>query len=435
MLTLPGGFVGKVYEAAGFTYRSIDLIEGHATVLMDLNCQEIPSEYKGKFDFVTNIGTTEHVCNQLQAFKVVHDALKPCGIALHQVPFTGLFNHGLIKYEPKFFIILAHENGYEILDWCLNAPSGFERISELPEIPGSSGYSAFDLPCGILRFLIKKESDHEFIAPTDLDLRYVEKSFSREERAAISNPSVYPLGQLDGSVHNEKTSADSSEADSKDILDRMIWFCQNNELGAEPYIYALSCLGEGFVDLLDRIDMKDPEANNRVDDLIRNCFVSAELPTQKGVEIELGKPFIGTGWARADADWVGLGRNWRWIGRGGSSSVFLCLSPAHDYVCRTLIHDARPGPCVYTLRCAANGRDLEAQQVENIGDEWWHICGLSSSIVEESKGKIELSFRCGAADLANDGSRKVEISLRKIFIHPSVDSIQGAMRVCEDSTP
>jgi hypothetical protein len=62
-----------------------------------------------------NFGTTEHVANQLNAFKLIHDlAAKGC-IMVHTLPSHGQFNHGLVNYNPKLFWMLAHSNGYRLL--------------------------------------------------------------------------------------------------------------------------------------------------------------------------------------------------------------------------------------------------------------------------------------------------------------------------------
>jgi hypothetical protein len=75
---------------------------------LDLNFDGngIPTEHKGKYSLVTNFGTTEHVTNQLNAFKVIHDLTMPNGVMIHEVPAQGMFNHGLVNYNPKFFWVV-----------------------------------------------------------------------------------------------------------------------------------------------------------------------------------------------------------------------------------------------------------------------------------------------------------------------------------------
>jgi hypothetical protein len=85
------------------------------SIRLDLNYDSAPLFVAQKYDVVTNFGTTEHVANQLNAFKVIHDLTKPGGIMIHQMPGKGTLTHGLINYNLKFFWILARSNGYRFL--------------------------------------------------------------------------------------------------------------------------------------------------------------------------------------------------------------------------------------------------------------------------------------------------------------------------------
>jgi hypothetical protein len=96
---------------------TLDVVgEEMSLVLFDLNNDQVSPALKEHFDFVTNIGTTEHVFNQANCFKVLHDLTDVGGIMAHAVPFAGLENHGLFKYSMKFFTALAKENDYDCLD-------------------------------------------------------------------------------------------------------------------------------------------------------------------------------------------------------------------------------------------------------------------------------------------------------------------------------
>jgi hypothetical protein len=99
----------------GFSYASIDIDGTPGSIPLDLNFSDVPPSLAGKHHLVTNFGTTEHVANQLNAFKIVHDLTAPGGVMLHTVPTQGGFNHGLINYTPKFFMALAWRNKYRWL--------------------------------------------------------------------------------------------------------------------------------------------------------------------------------------------------------------------------------------------------------------------------------------------------------------------------------
>jgi len=182
----PGGMIGKVYEAAGFKYMAIDVYDSYQTIFLDLNSEDIPPEFVGRFDLVTNFGTTEHIANQVQAFKVVHDALKVGGCAFHSVPFTGYFNHGLIKYEPKFFLFLALNNEYEIVYWGLTGQHAFHRIPEVDFIPGSTEWKDVEFPSGIINFLLRKKKESKYKPAMDTDARKIKIKMPKYIRKMLS---------------------------------------------------------------------------------------------------------------------------------------------------------------------------------------------------------------------------------------------------------
>ena len=84
----------------------------------------------GKYDFVTNHGTSEHLLNQQNFFKVVHDLTKPGGLMLHAVPFTAHIEHGFFNYQPNFFEALARYNSYKLLGVWVGP--GWQQASLVP---------------------------------------------------------------------------------------------------------------------------------------------------------------------------------------------------------------------------------------------------------------------------------------------------------------
>jgi hypothetical protein len=99
----------------GLDYASIDIDGSPDSLALDLNYDDAPAPAIGKYHLVTNFGTTEHVANQLNAFKVIHDLTALGGVMLHNLPAQGMMNHGLINYNMKFFWTLARSNGYNWL--------------------------------------------------------------------------------------------------------------------------------------------------------------------------------------------------------------------------------------------------------------------------------------------------------------------------------
>jgi hypothetical protein len=100
------------WASIGIEYATIDL-DGHDDAIqLDLNTDQVPEKLRQQFDLVVNTGTTEHVANQAQAFRIIHDLTRTGGVMFHEVP-AGSWNHGLINYTPKFFLLLHKQNDYE----------------------------------------------------------------------------------------------------------------------------------------------------------------------------------------------------------------------------------------------------------------------------------------------------------------------------------
>lgn len=106
-------FARDLWNWLGFGYASIDIDGSPGSIPLDLNYDSIPREHAGKYQLVTNFGTTEHVANQLNAFKIIHELTAVGGIMIHHLPAQGMINHGLVNYNPKFFWMLARSNGYK----------------------------------------------------------------------------------------------------------------------------------------------------------------------------------------------------------------------------------------------------------------------------------------------------------------------------------
>lgn len=122
-------YMGDLYRAAGFDYVSIDIVEAPYVFRFDLNSDEIPATMKNKYDIVINNGTTEHVLNQLNALKAVHDLAKPGGIIYSMFLINGWGDHGLLRYSSRFVRLLADANRYEIVeDDVYTSPDGLDQV-------------------------------------------------------------------------------------------------------------------------------------------------------------------------------------------------------------------------------------------------------------------------------------------------------------------
>lgn len=118
-----------IYERLGLRYACLDTNEGYGAMLFDLNFDTVPAEHRAQYDLVTNFGTTEHVFNQANAFRVMHDFTRPGGYMLHFVPFMGYVSHGLYCYQPAFFESLARANRYEVVGlWAGTGPNALHMV-------------------------------------------------------------------------------------------------------------------------------------------------------------------------------------------------------------------------------------------------------------------------------------------------------------------
>lgn len=140
-------FIGPLLEHVGLTYLSLDIAPGYRTQVLDLNSQPLPQDLHGKFDLVINFGTTEHVMNQANAFEVIHDATKPGGLMIHELPILGWMEHCYITYKPRMFLDIAGANGYELVDFAYRQPVTGKRVFGIIEayesyFPGLAGAAA-----------------------------------------------------------------------------------------------------------------------------------------------------------------------------------------------------------------------------------------------------------------------------------------------------
>ena len=116
----PGERTAYVSELFDLTpaihYTSFDVCPALKTEILDLNLESCPEAYRGTFDVVLNFGTTEHIIDQVNCYRVMHDALGVGGVAVHQVPSVGWLGHGYFSYQPPFFDDLVRANGYRLID-------------------------------------------------------------------------------------------------------------------------------------------------------------------------------------------------------------------------------------------------------------------------------------------------------------------------------
>jgi hypothetical protein len=161
--------VSELFRGSQYRYRCLDLYPGEFTIVADLNTYVVPAEDRGRFDLITNIGTTEHITDQVNSFRAVHDFARPGASFLHSVPFSGYFNHGLYNYHPIFFVFLASANEYEIVHLGLSDPGLPYTIPEFEPLAGANHWAGHIVYSGIIGCHLRKVHDRPFQLFTDFD--------------------------------------------------------------------------------------------------------------------------------------------------------------------------------------------------------------------------------------------------------------------------
>lgn len=175
-------FFGDLLIAAGMTYVSLDLFERDNNIACDLNFYKCPPELAEHFDLVLNFGTTEHIINQYNCLKVIHDATAVDGLMFHQVPSTGCIDHGYFLYCPQLFHELAEANGYDLIDLWFSGPYGgntiFATLRHAVELEkmrdvtrphnNVAGWDQAMIPDAVVNVLLRKTASGPFKASLEI---------------------------------------------------------------------------------------------------------------------------------------------------------------------------------------------------------------------------------------------------------------------------
>jgi len=215
-LTQPSAKIEALMAAADFDYIAFDMYTHSKTRKFDLNFDTLPDSMCGTFDVVANFGTSEHVANQYNVFKVAYDSLKVGGVMYNTLPFFGGIDHGLFNYHPKFFTTLVANNSYQPLYWDFSDvfASGEDFYKNLLTAGNGSAWEGTFVGCALMNVIFKKMTAAPFRPPTDFVLAgdiYVAHPTVNEtlERA----PSLKPLTTLASIKSGVAAPAPSSNRD------------------------------------------------------------------------------------------------------------------------------------------------------------------------------------------------------------------------------
>jgi hypothetical protein len=222
----------------GLEYASIDIDGSPGSIPLDLNYDEIPPQLAGRYALVTNFGTTEHVANQLQSFKIIHDLAAAGALMLHVLPTGGMLNHGLVSYNPKFFWMLGRSNGYKIafmaMGWSARdpgLPKDLQDFLALYDRDAASQFADFRMPESSLVVALQKVFDAPFVAPLDVPTGTTTEHAGLRERywSVLKADVSFPARERDllariREVYDREQSLAAAEVDlaqrKRDVYDR-----------------------------------------------------------------------------------------------------------------------------------------------------------------------------------------------------------------------
>jgi hypothetical protein len=162
------------WEALGFSYDAVEYGGHRGVTSLDLNRDQVPYRLRASFDLVVNAGTTEHVVNQDNAFRVMHDLAKVGGVMMHEVPAGGMLTHGVVSYNPQFFWLLCRDNNYEVMDLTIahaaDAPISNDVLVSNTQFAHSRKpvQTRLAIPIFMITAILQKKKPQDFVTPLDV---------------------------------------------------------------------------------------------------------------------------------------------------------------------------------------------------------------------------------------------------------------------------
>ncbi|WP_130470556.1 hypothetical protein [Candidatus Magnetaquicoccus inordinatus] len=159
---------GSLFKRFGFEYRCIDMTNLPFEMLKwDLNIIECPPEHLGRYLLTTNLGTSEHVFNQYNVFRLIHDLTSVGGYIVNSLPSNGWLDHSFFNYSPVFFKKLASANGYALnfIGLVVFEYQGNKLLTSLSALPPrKEDYPPWFSTCAVFT----KKNNDEFKMPYDV---------------------------------------------------------------------------------------------------------------------------------------------------------------------------------------------------------------------------------------------------------------------------
>ena len=110
-------------------YAAVDLGSRNPDFRIDLNHS---FDLQRSFDMVINNGTSEHVFDQANVYRIIHEHTAVDGYMLHYTPGLGWVDHGFYNIQPSFFFDLAKYNWYDVISCALVAEHATVEFNNRP---------------------------------------------------------------------------------------------------------------------------------------------------------------------------------------------------------------------------------------------------------------------------------------------------------------
>ena len=112
----------ELYVSQGYDHTSFDWNGKRGSIAVDLT--KLNENYNETFEIVTDHGTIEHIPEQYNVFKNLHNWGKEDDVhivPLHSMEHLGLVNrrfppHGFYEYSTKFWVELCKACNYKLID-------------------------------------------------------------------------------------------------------------------------------------------------------------------------------------------------------------------------------------------------------------------------------------------------------------------------------
>src|SRR5580700_2983078 len=105
------------YDLVGAAHVSIDWHGQNGALRLDMS-QPVAGFLFNRFDVLTDFGFSEHVQNQYQNWKNIHDIVKPGGIMIHELPGQPMFpaHETCPWFTTDFFWGMAFRQNYKVVN-------------------------------------------------------------------------------------------------------------------------------------------------------------------------------------------------------------------------------------------------------------------------------------------------------------------------------